>query len=180
MLGGAESFAGMETCAWMRWSAWRRRRSPPLHGARPHKHRQQSVMQGCDSRVRLGGGGAYLEVRLGQWQQGNGLGHGWVAGLEDGRQERTCLSLQDIRETAPETLAQRARPLRRPEPYRGASAPTNTHIATGWECSPQHVPDRGTGLDGLCLGSGEGFPLFLITNGIGCSDRGAPSYGHLA
>lgn len=54
---------------------------------------------GCDSRVRLGGAGSYLEVRLGQWQQENGLGHGWVAGLEDGRQEGRSLSLQDIRET---------------------------------------------------------------------------------
>lgn len=40
-----------------------------------------------------------MEVRLGQWQQENGLGHGWVAGLEDGQQEGRGLSLQDIRET---------------------------------------------------------------------------------
>lgn len=53
----------------------------------------------CDSRVRLGGAGSYLEVKLGQWLQENGLGHGWVEGLEDGQQEGRCLSLQDIRET---------------------------------------------------------------------------------
>lgn len=61
-----------------------------------HKH---SVLA-WDSRVRLGAVGSYLEVRLGQWQQENGLGHGWVAGLEDGQQEGRSLSLQDIRETA--------------------------------------------------------------------------------
>lgn len=55
---------------------------------------------GCDSRVRLGGVGSYLEVRLDQWQQENGLGHGWVAGLEDGQQEGS-LGLRDIRETVP-------------------------------------------------------------------------------
>lgn len=78
-------------------------------------------MQGCDSRVRVGGSGSYLEVRLGQWQQGNGLGHGWVAGLEDGRQERKCLSLQDTRETAPETLARGSTaPETRPERHRRA------------------------------------------------------------
>lgn len=49
-----------------------------------------------------------MEVRLGQWQQGNGLGHGWVAALEDGRQESKCLSLQDTRETAAQTLAHTA------------------------------------------------------------------------
>lgn len=43
--------------------------------------------------------GSYLEVRLGQWQQENDLGHGWVAELEHGRQEGRSLGLQDIRET---------------------------------------------------------------------------------
>ena len=63
-----------------------------------HSHTHSKVL-GLDSRVRLGGVGSYLEVRLGQWQQENGLGHGWVAGLEDGQQEGRSLSLQDIRET---------------------------------------------------------------------------------
>lgn len=40
-----------------------------------------------------------MEVRLGQWQQENGLSHGLVAGLEDGQQEGRSLSLQDTRET---------------------------------------------------------------------------------
>lgn len=71
----------MAACTWMKQT---------------HK---QTEVHGCDSRVRLGGGGSYLEVRLGQWQQENGLGHGWVAGLEDGQQEGRGLSLQDIRET---------------------------------------------------------------------------------
>lgn len=47
----------------------------------------------------MGALGSYLEVRLGQWQQENGLGHGWVAVLEDGQQEGRDLSLQNIRET---------------------------------------------------------------------------------
>lgn len=64
-----------------------------------HTRHKLAKVQECDSRVRLGGAGSYLEVRLGQWQQENGLGHGWVAGLEDGRQEGRSLSLQDIRET---------------------------------------------------------------------------------
>jgi len=45
-----------------------------------------------------------LEVTLGQWQQENGLGHGWVAELEDGQQVGRSLSLQDIRETVWDTL----------------------------------------------------------------------------
>lgn len=47
-----------------------------------------------------------MEVRLGQWQQENGLGHGWVAGLEVGQQEGRSLSLHDIRETVWDKLPQ--------------------------------------------------------------------------
>ena len=53
------------------------------------------------SRVRLSAG-SYLEVRLGQMQQENGLGHGRVSGLEDGRQEGGRLGLGDTRETGPD------------------------------------------------------------------------------
>lgn len=41
-----------------------------IHGNMQHK--QETKVQGCNSRVRLGGVGSYLEVRLGQWQQENG------------------------------------------------------------------------------------------------------------
>lgn len=73
-----------------------------------HTHTQWKENQGAgwDSRVRLGAVCSYLEVRLGQLQQENGLGHGWVAGLEDGQQEGRSLSLKDIRETGLDKLPQ--------------------------------------------------------------------------
>lgn len=62
-------------------------------GSWQHAHTHTHT-DGMRLQSKTGTAGSYLEVRLGQWQQENGLGHGWVAGLEDGRQEGRSLSLR--------------------------------------------------------------------------------------
>lgn len=90
------------------WSIWQQEEwtftFEDRHGdVNAGQHAAQTKMR-MRLQSKTGSAGSYLEVRLGQWQQGNGLGHGWVAGLEDGRQEGGQLGLWDIRETGRDTL----------------------------------------------------------------------------